>query len=310
MANAECLPPAHLPTFELPHLQTFKLPPLLLLVLAAALTTVSVARANVTLVSFTAAPGDGEVDINWETATEIDTAGFFVRRSEAENGEFARISDFIPAEGDGLTGATYEYLDEGLTNGMTYFYQLEAIDYDQSVEFFGPISVTLSGGGATPTLTPTDTSTPQGNPTATSTSRKTKTPTHTPTRTPTRTRVPTKTPTPRPHYTPTPTFTASPIPSPTSTPTREFFSPPSPTLPGASAGGAYPALAESPTTVFTDTTRQTSAPRPAPSQTFAPAGKSASKWASTRGLALGLVALLWLLLAAWMAYFVFKVGDK
>lgn len=276
--------------------------------LAAALTTVSVARANVTLVSFTAAPGDGEVDLNWETATEIDTAGFFVRRSETENGEFARVSDFIPAEGDGLTGATYEYVDEGLTNGMTYFYQLEAIDYDQSVEFFGPISATLTGGAATltPTITPTDTATPEETPTVTSTPKKTKTPT----RTPTRTRVPTKTPTPRPHYTPTPTFTASPIPSPTSTPTREFFSPPSPTLPGTLAGGAYPAPAASPTATLTDTIRQTPAPTASPSQAPAPEGQSAPDWASARGLALGLVALLWLLLAAWMAYFVFKVGDK
>ncbi len=296
----------------------------LLLVLLAALTAVSAARANVTLVSFTATPGNGQVTLNWETATEIDTAGFFIRRSESTEGVFNRVSDFIPAEGDSLTGATYEYVDDGLTGGTTYYYQLEAIDYDQSVEFFGPISATLPGGAATSTptatsissATPTATSAATGSPTATetpsSTRTPTRTPTPTPTRTPTRTRVPSKTPTPRPHYTPTPTFTPSPIPPPTRTPTREFFSPPSPTLPGTpGAGGAYPPPAESPTAVLADTIGRTSMPTAAPSPTPAPApaGESTPQWGSARGLALILVALLWLLLAAWLVYFVRKVGE-
>ncbi len=289
---------------------------LVLFVLLAALTAVAVARANVTLVSFTATPGDGQVTLNWETATEIDSAGFFIRRSESAGGEFARVSDFIPAEGDSLTGATYEYVDEGLTGGMTYYYQLEAIDYDQSVEFFGPISATLPGGAATstptatspPSATPTATSAATGSPTATEASSKTKTPT----RTPTRTRVPSRTPTPRPHYTPTPTSTTSPIPPPTRTPTREFFSPPSPALPGTpGTGSAYPPPAESPTAVLTGTIGETSMPAAAPSLTPAPAsaGKSTPQWGSTRGLAIGLVALLWFLLAAWLVYFVRKVGE-
>ncbi|GAB4530487.1 MAG: hypothetical protein Fur0018_17810 [Anaerolineales bacterium] len=294
----------------------------LLIPLAALLLTMS-ARANVTLVSFTATAGDAQVLLEWETATELDTAGFFIRRTEDPNGLFLRVSDFIPAQGDSLTGATYQFTDTGLSNGVTYYYQLEAIDYDQSVEFFGPIDATPTGGTnptatptetavitATATLVPTATPSPVTfTPTATQTPHKTKTPTHTPTRTPTRTNVPTRTPTPRPYYTPTSTFTASPIPSPTNTPTREFFSPPSPTLPAtAGSKSAYPPPAGSQTNGETAThTPQAAAPSPTIQPPAADSTTVTPHWASGQGAAIVLVILLWILLAAWMTYFVIKV---
>ena len=44
-------------------------------------------EAVVTLLSFTASPGDSQVLLEWETASEIDNAGFFLHRSTAEAGE-------------------------------------------------------------------------------------------------------------------------------------------------------------------------------------------------------------------------------
>ena len=92
------------------------------LLLLAALTLcsgVSTADAAVTLSSFTATAGDGEVLLRWETETEIDNVGFFIQRSTQEAGEYARISPFIPAQGDGLIGSAYTYLDEDVHNGVT-----------------------------------------------------------------------------------------------------------------------------------------------------------------------------------------------
>jgi len=126
------------------------------------------AHASVTLVSFTATPGNGQVVLRWETATEINNAGFFVRRSTQEAGDYARISSFMPAQGDGLLGAIYVYNDTAVTNGVTYYYKLEAVDNSQNVEFHGPISATP---GPTPTALSTSTTTqplPMGSPTTTS----------------------------------------------------------------------------------------------------------------------------------------------
>ncbi len=306
---------------------------LIALLLLAALLPVQAARANVTLVSFTATPGDGQVTLNWETATEIDTVGFFIRRSLEEDGLYTRVSDFIPAQGDSLTGATYEYVDSGLNGGTTYYYKLEAIDSDQTVEFFGPIDATPTGASASPTptntsqaATPTHTATsgtPGETPTATSGATgetPTVTPTHThtttPTRTPTSTHTPTHTPTPRPYYSPTPTFTPSLTPTITPTPTREFFSPASPTPPQSTqTPDGYPA----PVTTLTITSSgpvspttmliTSSNPTPASIVPAMPTAQTTPNWLSSRGFAIGLIVLLWLLLAAWLVYFIAKISS-
>ena len=107
---------------------------------------------NVTLISFTAAslPGLPEIYVEWETATELDTVGFFVVRSDSAQGLYARVSDFIPHEGDILTGAQYDWVDETTELGHTYFYRLEELTVDQTSMFYGPIVATA--GSPTPLL--------------------------------------------------------------------------------------------------------------------------------------------------------------
>ena len=127
------------------------------------------ALAAVTLASFTAFGEDNVVWIEWETATELDNSGFYVWRSQSEDGAYNRISPLIPSEGDPLIGAFYEHEDRDVANGTRYWYKLETIDLGQASEFFGPISaipgaptpagtVTLTTI-ATHTLTPTATRT-------------------------------------------------------------------------------------------------------------------------------------------------------
>jgi hypothetical protein len=75
------------------------------------------------------------VAVTWETATEIDTAGFNIYRSLTADGEFVQINQaegLIPGQGDTFTGATYSFLDHNVEAGITYYYVLEEIEYNQT----------------------------------------------------------------------------------------------------------------------------------------------------------------------------------
>ncbi len=75
----------------------------------------------------------GDIEIEWTTETEQQTAGFYLYRSESEDGEFIRINDeMIPAQGSAVSGASYTYIDQNLPSGVTYYYLLEEIEYDAS----------------------------------------------------------------------------------------------------------------------------------------------------------------------------------
>ena len=83
--------------------------------------------------------------ITWETASEIDNAGFHLWRSDAENGEYLRITeDLIPADGGPTWGASYTYEDFDVKPNLTYYYKLEDIAYNGVSAFHGPVSATLS----------------------------------------------------------------------------------------------------------------------------------------------------------------------
>lgn len=125
---------------------------------------VAMVRGAVTLVYFNANAGNQQVTLKWETASEVDMLGFYVRRSTQQNSGYIRISDFIFTEGSAVSGLVYEYIDTNLTNGQPYYYELEAVDNDYESEFFGPVLVTV-GTPATPNTTSqtnTITSTSQG----------------------------------------------------------------------------------------------------------------------------------------------------
>ena len=74
------------------------------------------------------------IQIEWDTATELETAGFNLYRSPTADGEFVRINDkLIPSQGDGLTGASYMYRDKSVTAGETFYYLLEEVELDASI---------------------------------------------------------------------------------------------------------------------------------------------------------------------------------
>lgn len=251
-------------------------------------------QAAVTISSFTAEAGNGEVTVRWETASEINSAGFSLYRSTDQSGDYQRIVEFIPAQGDQLIGWSYEYKDVNLTNGITYYYRLEEIDQNNQRTFYPEIvSATPGPATATPTNTPTITNTLDPSitpsitvtPSSTPTTNLTQTVTRTPTRIPSSTPVPSATPTPEETYTPTPTFTS------TNTPTLE----PLPTL-----SLTYPSPTTGPTRTPTSTMPQGEND---PGQ----GGSSASS--QSTALRVGLiasVALLWLLLGGWLYIFFYR----
>jgi hypothetical protein len=104
-------------------------------------------KTLVELASFTATGHDDYVQVEWETASEIDNDGFNLWRSEAEAGSYTQLNaDLIPARGGPTTGASYSYDDEAVTNGVTYWYKLEDVDLYGVSTFHGPVSAVAGRG--------------------------------------------------------------------------------------------------------------------------------------------------------------------
>lgn len=88
------------------------------------------------------------VIVEWSTASELDTAGFALFRSESPTGEYMRVNtDIIPASTDPLTGGSYQYEDRQVVAGQTYYYQLEEVEFSGQTTRFGPIEVVAERGG-------------------------------------------------------------------------------------------------------------------------------------------------------------------
>src|SRR5690606_12439749 len=89
--------------------------------------------AAVVVVTQLSAPAP--IRIEWETETEINTAGFNIYRSEAEDGEYVRLNEtLIPSTGSAVSGAGYVFTDRNITPGKTYYYRLEDVELDNSRE--------------------------------------------------------------------------------------------------------------------------------------------------------------------------------
>jgi len=91
------------------------------------------------LVSFTAEVFKNDVVLKWQTATEINNAGFEVERCrsisnfEFRNSNFEQIG-FVDGEGTTAEIQNYYWKDCNLMPGK-YFYRLKQIDYDGTFEY-------------------------------------------------------------------------------------------------------------------------------------------------------------------------------
>jgi hypothetical protein len=93
------------------------------------------------LLSFTAeVQADGSVILAWETATEVDNAGFNLYRARVWGRSPIKINDaLIPAQGDVVTGALYSFVD--WPGYGTFHYLLADVDVNGETTLHGPIEV-------------------------------------------------------------------------------------------------------------------------------------------------------------------------
>ena len=87
------------------------------------------------------------IKVEWATASEVDTAGFNIYRSDHPDLEFVQLNhELIPASQQPLTGGIYFYLDEEVIPGNTYYYQLEDVDMNGLVNRHGPVEIRAEAG--------------------------------------------------------------------------------------------------------------------------------------------------------------------
>jgi hypothetical protein len=88
----------------------------------------------------------GKVMVQWETASEVNTAGFNLYRADSQAGPYIKVNTaLIPASGNQLTGSSYKYEDTGVQPGRVYFYELEDVETTGKATRQAPIQVAVSG---------------------------------------------------------------------------------------------------------------------------------------------------------------------
>ncbi|NMD13146.1 MAG: T9SS type A sorting domain-containing protein [Candidatus Cloacimonetes bacterium] len=110
----------------------------------------------VELTGFTATfAADNYVNLTWVTQSENNMFGYRVYRSESqEQANLINITPQMIAAGNTTQTQTYNHYDYEVEAGHTYYYWLEAIEFNSS-DFFGPVSVTVPGtSGQAPVITP------------------------------------------------------------------------------------------------------------------------------------------------------------
>ena len=73
----------------------------------------------------------GAVVITWSTQSELNNAGFFIKRSQRQNGEFQIINaTMIPGAGTTSEKQFYTYTDTTAQPNVVYYYQIEDVSLD------------------------------------------------------------------------------------------------------------------------------------------------------------------------------------
>jgi peptidoglycan hydrolase-like amidase len=102
----------------------------------------SLATSPVEIVSFAAKPISLSVELDWQTATEINNYGFEIeRKNTVQQTDWIKIG-FV--EGAGTSNAPKEYIftDRNITMGR-YAYRLKQIDRDGKFEYHGNVEVVI-----------------------------------------------------------------------------------------------------------------------------------------------------------------------
>lgn len=110
----------------------------------------------VVLFSFDLLVDGDDVQVCWETASELFTVGFWVHR-RAEDGSWVQVNpEMVLAQGlfNGGVGARYCIPDPGAQEGGTYVYLLVEVDMFGDLNYYGPFERTAAALSFAPPLHP------------------------------------------------------------------------------------------------------------------------------------------------------------
>src|SRR5690606_16860319 len=92
----------------------------------------------VELTSFAGSTVNGNVVLNWNTASETNNSGFEIQRS-TDRVNFSNIA-FVPGFGTTTQPRSYSYTDNSVNNG-TYYYRLKQVDYNGAFAYSDIVEV-------------------------------------------------------------------------------------------------------------------------------------------------------------------------
>lgn len=98
----------------------------------------------VELANFDGVVRRGGIDLFWETATEINNAGFHVERRVADADQSWDALTFVGGQGNSTVLNRYGYLDKNVVRGTTYEYRLRQVDFDGSETYSNTIERTYN----------------------------------------------------------------------------------------------------------------------------------------------------------------------
>ena len=98
----------------------------------------------VELTSFTAVVINETVQLNWETATEVNNYGFDIERKT--EGSWHKIG-FVAGNGNSNSPKEYSFIDKNPYGGSSFVYRLKQIDNDGAYEYYNEVEVDLVPGG-------------------------------------------------------------------------------------------------------------------------------------------------------------------
>jgi hypothetical protein len=100
------------------------------------------------LSSFRAYAAGGQVVVEWETASEIGTVGFYLLRLDEKTGKYRKVNtQFLPGLLIAPQGGVYRLVDEKASSDGTYTYKLVEIEAKGRENTYGPFTVTVGDEG-------------------------------------------------------------------------------------------------------------------------------------------------------------------
>jgi hypothetical protein len=98
----------------------------------------------VELLNFEARNNQADVIVNWTTSSEKNNKGFDLERSTDPSESFEKMA-WIEGHGSTTNINYYQYSDQNVKSGITYYYRLKQMDFNGNFEFSKIVSGSIGG---------------------------------------------------------------------------------------------------------------------------------------------------------------------